>query len=133
MGNEEAVMFANDRFYTAFGARDADAMEDLWSEDEIVCIHPGWQPLFGREPVLASWHAILGNDNAPNVRCRAPRAVMMGETALVVCIEDLDGSFLCATNMFKKDADGWRMVHHQAGPVHMEVKDLPEELDVSIN
>mgnify|MGYP001443906054 CR=1 FL=1 len=133
MENQEAVLFVNDCFYTAFRSRDAAAMEDLWSVDEIICIHPGWRPLFGRKAVLASWYAILGQDSAPNVRCHAPRVVIMGDTAVVVCIEEIDGSFLCATNIFKQSESGWKMLHHQAGPVQMQADDLPLEPSISVN
>jgi hypothetical protein len=42
---------------------------------------------------------------------------------LVVCYEVLDGGVLIATNGFVRESDGWRMVHHQAGPAN----DLPSE------
>ena len=99
----------------------------------FICVHPGWQPLHGREEVLASWRAILGADAAPDVCCRVPRAILHGNTAIVICIEDLDGSFLCATNVFVREGDEWHMIHHHAGPVHMEKSDLPEEPGVAVN
>ncbi len=134
MGDEEAVLFANDRFYTAFAARDIGAMEDLWAASCVICVHPGWEPLYGREEVMASWHAILGEDGAPDeVRCRAPRATLHGDTAIVICIEDLEGAFLCATNIFVREGMEWHLVHHHAGPVQMEESDLPEEQDVAVN
>ena len=133
MGDEEAVLFANDRFYTAFAARDFKAMEDLWATTGVICVHPGWAPLFGREDVLESWQGILGEEEAPQVRCRAPQATLRGDTAIVICIEDIDGSFLCATNVFMREDGQWRMIHHHAGPVDMDESDLPEEPDVAVN
>ncbi len=133
MSNEEAALFANDRFYTAFSTRDTKAMDTLWDDDQVFCVHPGWQPLSGREEVLTSWHAILGEETAPDIRCRTPRAAIIGDTAIVICIEDLGGSYLCATNIFRWDGSDWKMIHHHAGPVHMQEADLPEEPDVSVN
>lgn len=133
MGDEEAVLFANDRFYAAFAGRDVQAMEGIWAKKGATCIHPGWQPLYGREEILESWRAILGEEGSPHIKCRAPHAQLYGDTAAVICIEDLDGSFLCATNLFIREDGEWRMAHHHAGPVHMQEDDLPEEPDLSVN
>ncbi|MDG2319762.1 MAG: nuclear transport factor 2 family protein [Rhodospirillaceae bacterium] len=133
MGDEEAVLFANDRFYIAFTARDIKAMEELWATSGVICVHPGWQPLYGREEVLESWQAILGEEGAPAVKCRVPHATLHGDTAIVICIEELDGAFLCATNVFVREDGDWHMAHHHAGPVHMDESDLPEEPDVAVN
>ena len=48
----EEVEFANEAFYLAFEGKDYDAMAHLWShEREIVCLHPGWPALIGRDEV----------------------------------------------------------------------------------
>lgn len=132
-GDEEAVLFANDRFYAAFTAKDLDAMEDLWADSRVLCVHPGWQPLFGREEVLASWQGILGEEEGPAIQCHAPRVTVYGDTAVVVCIEEIEGAYLCATNLFIRDGSDWRLAHHHAGPVNMQEVDLPEEPDVQVN
>ena len=133
MGDEESVLFANDLFYTYFANRDISGMESLWADSGIVCIHPGWQPLYGREEVLESWRAIFGDEGVPDVKCRMPRATVYGNIAFIVCIEDLGRSFLCATNMFVRTEGEWRMTHHHAGPVHLDERDLPEEPSIPIN
>lgn len=133
MGDEEAVLFANDRFYAAFTAKDITAMEDLWAEDKVLCIHPGWQPLYGREDVLASWRGILSEKQSPAIQCHAPTATVYGDTAVVICIEEIEGAFLCATNVFVRSDRGWHMSHHHAGPVNMSERDLPEEPDIQVN
>lgn len=124
MSDASAVLFANDSFYAAFLARDFNAMKALWAEQaEVCCIHPGWNAIEGREAVLKSWESILRNPEAPRIRCHAPRAYVHGDAALVVCYEVIDGGVLVATNGFVRESDGWRMVHHQAGPAN----DLPPE------
>jgi len=132
-GDEEAVLFANDRFYAAFAGRDVAAMEEVWSTGPVLCVHPGWQPLYGREDVLDSWRGILGEGSAPDIVCHAPRATVFETSAVVVCIEEVGGAFLCATNMFVRDDGEWRMCHHHAGPVNVSLQDLPEEPDVAMN
>ena len=117
MSDEEAVLAANQEFYRAFAARDLAAMDALWAgETPVACIHPGWDALVGRDPVMESWAAILGGAGAPQIRCEAPRAFLLGPSAFVICHEVLGQDRLIATNVFAREAAGWRMVHHQAGP-----------------
>lgn len=66
MSDHQAILFSNEAFYQAFAERDMDAMDAIWADDDAVaCIHPGWQPLEGREAVLESWRAILSNADSP--------------------------------------------------------------------
>jgi len=116
--DEEAVLAANEAFYRAFASRDFAAMDAVWaSETPVACIHPGWDALLGREAVMESWAAILGSPGAPQIRCEAPRAFVLGPSAFVICREVLEQQGrLIATNVFAREQAGWRMVHHQAGP-----------------
>ncbi|TMA07756.1 MAG: DUF4440 domain-containing protein, partial [Deltaproteobacteria bacterium] len=57
---EREVLEANAAFYAAFTQRDADAMDVLWAREvPVACLHPGWEPLSGREEVVSSWRRIL--------------------------------------------------------------------------
>ncbi len=138
MSDRNAVLFANTAFYAAFAGRDADAMEQVWSKDKVVsCSHPGWQPLSGRAEVIASWRSILGNPEAPNITCRAERATIYGDFALVTCIEQIgdggDSEFLTATNVFVRTGSIWVMIHHQAGPASIDASALEEEEKPALN
>lgn len=112
----EAVLFANETFYAAFAQGDFRAMAALWAEERpVTCLHPGWEPLQGRDQVLASWQAILRQP--PKLRCLAAQAVLMGEdAAYVLCYEAMRDTTLVATNIFVRQNKLWRMVHHQSGP-----------------
>jgi ketosteroid isomerase-like protein len=115
----DAVLFANEAFYRAFADRDFGAMAEVWTDGAnltCTCIHPGWGLLEGRDEVLESWRAILGNPDSPAVRCLAAQAHMQGEMAYVVCYEEIAGSYLIASNVFIHEGRRWRLVHHQAGP-----------------
>ena len=58
----EQAEFANEAFYLAFEAKDYEAMAHLWSmRRDVLCLHPGWTPLIGRDAVLESWRQILSN------------------------------------------------------------------------
>ena len=118
MADTEAVLFANEAFYQAFADRDPEAMDALWSRAApVCCIHPGWAPIFGRDEVMASWAAILGDAAAPDIGCSGVRAHVLGGAAFVVCYESLGGGYLTATNVFVREGTVWKLVHHQAGPV----------------
>lgn len=117
MSDEQAVLLANEAFYRAFSERDQKAMRGLWAtETEVVCIHPGWAPLESLAAVMESWGAILGNPDAPLVRCRDARVNMIGDVAVLICYEVIGQGVLVATNMFVRERGNWKMVHHQAGP-----------------
>ncbi len=117
MSDAVAVLFANEAFYQAFADRDLAAMDSVWSrEAPVTCIHPGWNPLSGRDAVMDSWQAILGDANAPAITCRNPGVQLFGDLAYVVCHESLSHGFLVATNIFVREDGPWRMIHHQAAP-----------------
>jgi ketosteroid isomerase-like protein len=117
IADREAVLFANEAFYRAFADRDIEAMDRLWGRVEpIACIHPGWPALVGRAEVLGSWTRILVNPQSPGIDCRNPRAFVFGDTAMVICYEVIRKQALVATNLFRREKDGWKIVHHQASP-----------------
>jgi SnoaL-like protein len=115
--DRDAILFANEAFYRAFAERNFQAMDELWARSHpVACIHPGWGPLSGRQEVMASWEAILQHPSQPTVACLAPEAYILGDTAYVICFEEVGGSYLLATNIFIRQGSVWCMVHHQAGP-----------------
>jgi len=120
MTEKDRVLAANLAFYKAFATRDLDAMAAVWASTlPVLCTHPGWMVLHGREAVLQSWRDILANEDSPTVACNAEEAVLYGHLAIVSCEEELPEAVLVATNVFAREAGEWRLVHHQAGPLAM--------------
>lgn len=116
--DETALLEANAAFYKAFASRDVDAMDELWAKKApVVCIHPGWPPLMGREAVLEGWRRILANPAQPALQMMAPRVTLWGDVALVLCFEKVEDQYLIASNLFVREGKAWRLSHHQAGPV----------------
>ncbi|MBV8776407.1 MAG: nuclear transport factor 2 family protein [Alphaproteobacteria bacterium] len=116
MTDSDAVLAANLQFYRAFTMRDADAMDALWARHApVACVHPGWPPLTERDAVIESWRNILSGPQSPRIACYDERVFLYGDTALVICEEELDGGTLIASNWFVRENGGWRMAHHQAG------------------
>jgi hypothetical protein len=115
MTDSDAVLAANLEFYRAFTTRDLVAMDAIWARQApVACIHPGWIALADRDAVMESWQGILSNPNAPRIACYDERVLLYGDTALVVCEEELDGGTLVASNWFVREDGDWRIAHHQA-------------------
>jgi ketosteroid isomerase-like protein len=115
MDEQDAVLEANQAFYEAFAAGDMPTMEAIWSTgQDLACIHPGWQALVDRNAVMESWRSILASP--PPVRCIGARAFVNTTLAHVICYEGIGEGMLVATNIFRKEEGGWRVIHHQAGP-----------------
>ena len=121
----EAIKEANHQFYEAFGALDIDKMDAVWETSErALCVHPGWQPLVGWEPVRASWQGIFNNATLMHFNIRYLNVAVQGDSGWVTCVESITSvlqgraeSFaILATNIFVRTAQGWRIISHHASP-----------------
>ena len=122
----EAALQANARFYRALAGGDYSAMESLWARAEgVLCIHPGGEPLHGREAVMESWRSILSTP--PAVSFDAPRVEFVRGLAFVTGIETIAGQRLAATNVFVWESGRWRLAHHQAGHVASRAEMVPPD------
>ena len=116
---------ANAAFYAAFEKLDADAMARVWSrQDPLLCIHPGWEALTGAEQVMASWAAIFRHTAYMEIEFEETAADGDERVAWVHGVERVRqageagqarGEVL-ATNVFRREPGGWRMVAHHASP-----------------
>lgn len=114
-------------FYSAFEARDADAMMAVWANDDsVVCIHPLTAPLNGRAAMAAGWLSIF--EAAGKFRVQVEVAHEMREAGQVIRVvreyltigdETEPRPPILATNVYRKEADGWRMVLHHASPLEV--------------
>jgi ketosteroid isomerase-like protein len=114
----DAVLAVNDAFYRAFNQRDMALMAEVWATEEPVsCIHPGWNVIQGRETVLESWRAILGNPEQPRIVTGGATVSFVGPVAIVIGRELVAGAPLVSTNLYVLEGDRWRLRNHQSGPV----------------
>ncbi len=125
MSEHDAILFANAAFYAAFSSHDAEAMERAWSVDRPVsCIHPGRPAISGREAVMRSWQAILGNPEVLRISPHAEKVHVEGDVAVVTCVEQVviaaGPQYLAATNVFVRTGAIWTMVHHHASPAEVD-------------
>lgn len=117
MSDEAALLAANRAYYRAFSAGDFTAMSDIWGEDDVSCIHPGWPALVGRQAVLASYRDILRNPQQEPIQHRNETTILAATEGRVFCVEIVGEAALVATNWFRLVDGAWRLVHHQASPL----------------
>jgi hypothetical protein len=124
--DEDALLAANIAYYRAFAARDLPAMEAIWAEEGVSCVHPGWPALIGRAPIIASYRDIFRNPSQDAVTARDERALMEGLDGRVFCVEEVGGGILLATNWFRAIGGKWRLLHHQASPLAIAPPSQPQ-------
>lgn len=124
---------AEDAFYDAFRAGGLEDMMRVWaSHDDIVCIHPGGPRLTGLQDIRHSWARIFHGalPRTFNLRGR----MVSGEATLRIHLleENISvagTSFIAppvlATNVYRREPDGWRMVLHHASvaPISLTQKE----------
>ena len=109
-------------FYAAFADCDIQAMDAVWADAEVICIHPGSAVLIGREVVMQSWSHILTNAESPDLTVEILSRTVCNELAVHVVeehIAPLAGSpepalVVLATNVYSLESDGWRLREHHA-------------------
>lgn len=135
----EAVEAANTALYDAVEQGDLDTLAELWLDDEISVVHPGWPVLTGRGEVMRSYALIMANTDYIQFFLTDVEVAVLGDTALVSCTENIlsggpaeeDGSagplvggLVVATNVFRRAADGdWKVWSHHGSPVLVEGED----------
>ena len=127
----DAVKEANQRFYQAFGALDIGAMDEVWEDSQsAMCIHPGWQPIVGWEPIRDSWRGIFDHASLMHFNIQYINVAVVGDTGWVTCVENISSVLqgrasnfgVLATNIFVRGPSGsggsdeWRMIAHHASP-----------------
>ncbi|MEW2634795.1 nuclear transport factor 2 family protein [Streptomyces sp. NPDC048389] len=138
----ELVEQANTAFYETMERGEFDKLSDLWLDDDISCIHPGWPVLTGRGEVLRSYALIMANTEYIQFFLTDVRVSVAGDTARVTCTENilsggpaedggelgpLVGQLVVATNVFRRTPDGWKIWSHHGSPVLTETDDEEDE------
>ncbi|MFF8959237.1 nuclear transport factor 2 family protein [Streptomyces sp. NPDC014894] len=140
----EQVEDANTTFYETMERGDFDALQALWLDDDISCIHPGWPVLSGRGEVLRSYALIMANTEYIQFFLTDVKVSLVGNTALVTCTENilsggpaeesgelgpLVGQLVVATNVFRRTSQGWKIWSHHGSPVLTETAgdEAPDE------
>ena len=127
----EKVNNTNTEFYRAFENLSIEMMDNLWKHDEnIVCIHPGWDLFTGWLAIRESWIAIFVNTEMIKftITNTKTRIFDNNKIAVVVCLENIETTSangrgikigVIATNIFEQSEqpNKWLLVHHHGSPV----------------
>ena len=120
------VQKINSEFYHAFENLSIERMEGLWKhEDNIVCIHPGWDLFTGWLAIRESWITIFHNTEMIKFIITNTKVRVFDNIAVVVCLENietlLDGEIVrlgvMATNIFEQIENQWLLIHHHGSSV----------------
>lgn len=114
-------------FYHAFESRSLDAMMAVWSQAEhIACIHPLAAPLNGRGPVAAGWRSMFEAAGKFSIavelahEIREPGQVLrIVREYLTIGHETEPRPPILASNLYRREADGWHMIMHHASPLQV--------------
>jgi ketosteroid isomerase-like protein len=124
------VIKVNSEFYHAFESLSIEMMDKLWKHDEnVVCIHPGWDLFTGWLAIRESWITIFSNTETimftiTNTKIR----IADNKIAVVVCLENIETTSangrvikigVIATNIFERNEqlNQWLLIHHHGSPV----------------
>ncbi|GJM04519.1 MAG: hypothetical protein DHS20C09_05100 [marine bacterium B5-7] len=115
-------------FYSAFAKCDTKAMNAVWAEEKVVCIHPDAQPIFGYDGVTRSWANILNNAELPNMLFNVVNSTVKDSLAIHVVEEQfVIGSdatvVILATNVYQKFEAGWLMIEHHGSSVPVQLEE----------
>jgi ketosteroid isomerase-like protein len=114
-------------FYSAFETRNLEAMMAVWAEDDsIACIHPLSAPLDGRAAVAAGWRSMfeaagqfrIQVEIAHEIR-EAGRVIRIVREYLLIGQEAEPRPPILATNLYRKEGEGWNLVLHHASPLQV--------------
>ncbi|MFL6421651.1 MAG: nuclear transport factor 2 family protein [Nitrososphaeraceae archaeon] len=128
--NVGKVNKANAEFYNAFENLSIEIMDKMWKHDEnIVCIHPGWDLFTGWLAIRESWITIFSNTEMIRftITNAKVRTFDNNKIAVVVCLENIETTLadgrlirigIIATNIFERnELNQWLLIHHHGSPV----------------
>jgi hypothetical protein len=125
----EKVNNTNTEFYRAFENLSIEMMDNLWKHDEnVICIHPGWDLFTGWLAIRESWITIFSNTEMIRFSITNTKVRIFDKVAVVVCVENIETTLadgrvirigVIATNIFERDEqlNQWLLIHHHGSPV----------------
>ena len=125
----EKVNNTNTEFYRAFEYLSIEMMDNLWKHDEnVICIHPGWDLFTGWLAIRESWIIIFENTEMIKFIITNTKIRTFDKVAVVVCLENIETTSadrrlikigVIATNIFERNEqlNQWLLIHHHGSPV----------------
>lgn len=139
MADDNSVLAINQAFYDSIESGDMDLMRSIWaSRSDVVCVHPGGEPVRGPESVMRAWAMVMANvDYIQFFLTDVKLAIAPGpgepNIAVVTCAENVlsgagsdetfAGGKAIATNIFVRDGSAWKLWMHHSSPVATMVEE----------
>lgn len=128
MSVEAEVRNASTQFYSALNSMvngDAAPLSAIWSHGSTVTtMHPIGGRQVGWDDVRTSWEQVSHLATSGSVELKDQHLHVAGDAAFEVGVEQ--GRFTLAgeelsiehrvTNIYQREADGWKIVHHHTDP-----------------
>ena len=123
---EQALRAANQDFYLAFESLDIEEMARVWAhDDDVQCVHPGWDLLIGWEEIRERWALIFANAKRVKIALSSVWVRIEENAGWVACTEHVTTAFadgfdeatVQATNIFILRDGRWLLVAHHASPL----------------
>jgi len=123
---EQALRAANRDFYLAFESLDIEEMARVWAhDDDVQCVHPGWDLLIGWEEIRERWARIFANAKRVKIALSSVWVRVEENAGWVACTEHVTTAFadgfdeatVQATNIFILRDGRWLLVAHHASPL----------------
>ncbi|MEW5893538.1 MAG: nuclear transport factor 2 family protein [Pseudomonadota bacterium] len=116
-------------FYAAFEQADAMAMMQVWdAAADITCIHPMGRAVSGLAEVSRGWREIFASELRLRFTREPVQMVQSADLAVSVLYEHIQVAGeakprppMLATNVYRRTAQGWRLVLHHASPAVVEI------------
>ena len=118
MAAEDEVRQASEQFYAALNRTldggDTGPMEQIWSHgSDVSAMHPFGGRMLGWEEVRASWERSAQASSGAQVALDDMVVLPITEdAAYTLGTEHGQGIDWRVTNIYRREADGWKIVHH---------------------
>ena len=122
-----------DAYYDALESGDLDGLLAVWDESEdIACSLPMTSLAVGRSAVASVWRGLLDTLKRVDLQTRHLAWIHADDLAIHL-LEELPAGApgqtappVYATNIYRRRADGWRMILHQNAPLPPPPGGAPE-------
>lgn len=122
----DAVLDANEAFYSAFRNRSLDDMAQIWlpESDSVSVLHPSRGLAVGHEQVLSVWAGLFSLGKVTRLDYDVLRLEVKRNMAFCIVLQNVQserakqtlGGDRIATNIYQVHRGKWYMVYHGAAP-----------------